>query len=128
MGAALVPLAVHPLQLTPPGADGGPLFGVHGTPGSGIGLVGEIDCWCADQLSVLLAAASGDLHEPVLDISGLRFADVAAIRAIAGAAHELARTYGRVRLHGALPTFRKVWRLMRLDTRRGRIWVQSGWS
>jgi anti-anti-sigma factor len=113
--ATLIPQAVHPLQLTPP-ADDGPLFGLHGTANGGLGLVGEIDCWCADDVRVLLAAAARNLHEPVLDVSQLRFADVAAMRAIAATAQELARTHGRVQLHGVSPTFRRVWRLLRLDS------------
>jgi anti-anti-sigma factor len=115
--ATMVPQAVHPLRLTPPAPDDRPLFGVHGTADGGLGLVGEIDCWCAEDVRALVTAAAGDLHAPVLDVSGLRFADVAAMRMIAAVAHDLARTHGRVRLHGVSPTFRKVWGLLQLDSR-----------
>jgi hypothetical protein len=38
------------------------------------------------------------------------------MRTIAATAHELARRHGRIQLRGTSPTFRKVWRLLRLDS------------
>jgi anti-anti-sigma regulatory factor len=111
-----IPRAVHPLWLTPPVPDDAPPYGVHGTADGALGLAGEIDCCCAEDVRVLLAAAAKDLHEPALDVSLLRFADVAAMRTIAATAHELARRHGRIQLRGTSPTFRKVWRLLRLDS------------
>jgi len=113
--ATLISQAVHPLRLAPPDPDDGPLFGVHGTAGGGLELAGEIDCWSAEEVRVLLAAVAGDLGEPVLDVSQLRFADVAAMRMIGAATRELARAHGSVELAGTSPTFRKVWGLLRLD-------------
>lgn len=111
----LISQAVHPLQLAPPDPDERPLFGVHGTADGGLELLGELDCWSAEEVRVLLATAGGDLWEPVLDVSQLRFADVAAMRMIAAATRELARTHGHVELAGTSAIFRKVWGLLRLD-------------
>jgi anti-anti-sigma factor len=107
--------AVHPLQLAPPDPDDRPLFGVHGTAEGGLELAGEIDCWSAEEVRVLLATVAGDLGAPVLDVSQLRFVDVEAMRMIGAATGDLARAHGRVALAGTSPTFRKVWGLLRLD-------------
>ena len=113
--ATLISQAVHPLQLAPPDPDDRPLFGVHGTADGGLELAGEIDCWSAEEVRVLLATVAGDLGAPVLDVSQLRFVDVAAMRMIGAATGDLARAHGRVALAGTTPTFRKVWGLLRLD-------------
>ena len=106
--ATLISQAVHPLQLAPPDPDDRPLFGVHGTADGGLELAGEIDCWSAEEVRVLLATVAGDLGAPVLDVSQLRFVDVAAMRMIGAATRDLARAHGRVALAGTSPTFRKV--------------------
>jgi anti-anti-sigma factor len=113
--ATLISQAMHPLQLAPPDPDDRPLFGVHGTAEGGLELAGEIDCWSAEEVRVLLASVAGDLGAPVLDVSQLRFVDVAAMRMIGAATRDLARAHGRVALAGTSPTFRKVWGLLRLD-------------
>jgi hypothetical protein len=77
--------SVHQLQ-SPPASPGTPLRR-HGTADGGLGLEGELDFLWAGKVESLLTATAGDLRRPLLDLSGLGFADVAGVRAIAAGWH-----------------------------------------
>jgi hypothetical protein len=118
--AAELAHAVHPLWLgeLPPSwrtTDGEARFQLHGTLDGGISIGGEMDHASAGEVGAVLAGALDDLREPVLDVSSLRFVDVAAMRAIFRAGEQLARRHGRVQVRGASGLFRKVWGLLRFD-------------
>ncbi|MCA1824962.1 MAG: STAS domain-containing protein, partial [Frankia sp.] len=68
----------------------------------------------ADQLESVLVGAVDDATVPVLDVSHLDFADVAAMRAIAAALRRMTAHRVGVQLRGPTPTFRKVWDSLRL--------------
>ena len=111
---------VHPLWLgeLPPSwktSDGDARVRLHGTLDGGLSIGGEMDHASAGELGAVLAGALDDLHQPVLDVSSLRFVDVAAMRAIFRAGEQLARRHGRVQVRGASSLFRKVWGLLRFD-------------
>jgi anti-anti-sigma regulatory factor len=118
--AANLAQAVHPLWFgeDPPAWDtpaGESPFQVHGTVDGGLSIGGEMDHSSADEFGAILAGALDDLGQPVLDVSSLRFVDVAAMRAIFLAGEQLARRHDRVQVRGASSPFRKVWGLLRLD-------------
>ena len=72
-------------------------------------LVGEIDVASEAAVQRMLAATTSDW---VVDVSGLEFADVAGMRAIASAA---AAAGTPLTLRGASETFRRYWRLAGFD-------------
>lgn len=75
-------------------------------------LDGEVDCFGADALGVALRSAATD--GPMrLCLDGLRFADVAAMRAIATAARS---ADVRIRLERPSDTFVRCWSLLGYDT------------
>jgi anti-anti-sigma regulatory factor len=112
--------AVHPLWLgeLPSSwdtSDGEARVRLHGTVDGGLSISGELDHASADEVGAILAGALDDLGEPLLDVSSLRFVDVAAMRAIFRAGEQLARRHGRVQVRGASSLFRRVWELLRFD-------------
>ncbi len=90
------------------------MYRIHAGTDGALNLEGEIDASCSEEAgSRLLAAATQT--DPCVDLTNLRFADVAAIRAIAAAVHLIALRAGSIELRGASPTFRKTWELLQLD-------------
>lgn len=92
------------------------LFRIHGVPAGGIAIAGEIDASCAEDARELLLSAAPDVATPVVDLSGLRFVDVAGARAIAALVSALAPKGEPVEIAGASAAFRRVWDILRLDT------------
>ncbi|NEK58661.1 STAS domain-containing protein [Geodermatophilus sabuli] len=109
--------AVHPQVHVPAGtpADDVAPFRVY-VDDDGIALTGSVDAFGADRLRRVLTAAPVDPRRPVvLDLRRLEFTDAAGCRAVAGWAEEVVRGGGDVRLTGAGPLFRRVWRLLGYD-------------
>jgi hypothetical protein len=76
-------------------------------------LAGSVDTFTAARLAALLASSPVAPHGVVLDVSRLRFLDVAACRTLGRWVRD-----GRtppVTVHGASPMFRRMWRLMGLE-------------
>lgn len=112
--------AVHSTELDGDGSPE-PVFRLLGLASGGIGLEGEVDLACAEEVESLLQVGARTGREPLIDLSGLRFADVAATRAVATAAQEMAAGRGRVEIRGASPTFRRVWSLLGFDVPDGSV-------
>lgn len=91
-------------------------FGLHAGEGGGIAVEGEVDTTCAETVRDLVRQVVRDLEEVTLDLSGLSFADVAGVRAIAGGAQDMAERRGPVLVAGAPPSFRRVWSALGYDT------------
>ncbi|MGY1849216.1 MULTISPECIES: STAS domain-containing protein [unclassified Blastococcus] len=81
----------------------------------GIALVGDLDVACAERLAGILGAVPIEGDACTLDLSGLRFADVAGCRAIARWARSLADAGVRVELRDAPPLVQRAWQLLALD-------------
>lgn len=105
--------SVHGATFGARGCDGG--FYVHADPSGVLCLGGEIDLACAGTIGDLVADAARDATEPVLDVSGVRFVDVAGLRAVVHGARALAGRDERARIRGASPALRRMWRLLDLD-------------
>ncbi len=105
---------IHAVHSDAPAAGDDTTFKLRGNVDGSLGIEGELDFRDADTVRSILLAAASDLTLPVLDISRLLFADVAGMRAIAAAALEFQRSFGRVQIRGASPHFRKVWDLLLL--------------
>lgn len=80
-----------------------------------VALVGEVDVLGAERLARVLAVSPVAGGGCTLDLSGLRFADVAGCRAIARWARGLADRGIRVELRNAPPLVRRAWHLLGLD-------------
>ena len=78
-------------------------------------LVGDLDVANAERLAGILGASPIEGDTCTLDLSGLRFADVAGCRAIARWARSLADAGIRVELRDAPPLVQRAWRLLALD-------------
>ena len=112
--AVELPAAVHPLRL---GAGDAPTpgFHVHGTADGAVALSGEVDLMYSDPVAGLLSGSAGDLGVPALDVSNLRFIDVAGMRAVVAAARALLAAAGSAEVRGASPLFRRVWSILGYD-------------
>lgn len=93
----------------------GPPFRLHAAVGGGIALSGEVDLDSADDVIALITPCLDDVVEPRLDVSGLTFADVDGVRAIAAIARRLSERFGRVEVRGASATLSKVWQILAPD-------------
>lgn len=78
-------------------------------------LVGDVDALGAEQLARVLAASPVTGGTCALDLSGLRFADVAGCRAIAVWARGLAQRGVRLELREAPALVRRTWQVLELD-------------
>ena len=79
-------------------------------------LAGEADLTTAEQLSALITGQlDGEAHQLTIDVSGLRFADVASIRTLVLAASTLKRHGGRLALLHPQPPVAKVVTLLGAD-------------
>jgi anti-anti-sigma regulatory factor len=107
--------AVHSLALDANGAGSTSSFNLHATEGGGISVNGEVDFLDSDTVESLLVNSIADVAEPVLDVSSLRFADAAGMRAIAIAADEMAAVRNAVQVRGASTVFRRVWSVLGYD-------------
>jgi ABC-type transporter Mla MlaB component len=77
-------------------------------------LVGEVDTFSADRLATVLATAPVG-RELDVDVSALRFVDVAGCRVLARWARGLTAGGASVRLRGASGLLRRMWQLLALD-------------
>ncbi|WP_164704424.1 MEDS domain-containing protein [Blastococcus litoris] len=102
--------SVHPLVHAPTAA---PPFRVF-FDGPRIALSGSIDTFSADRLTRVLASSPVDGSPAVLDLSGVDFVDVAASRAIARWARDLAGRRRSLEVRGASPLVRRMWRVLGL--------------
>jgi anti-anti-sigma factor len=105
--------ALHPARLGPAGDDVGFTLTCSGDGVAAIS--GEIDCAFADQVGSLIEDSAGQIT--TLDLSQLRFADITGLRALSGAAERIRWTHGDVRIQGASPSFRRLWKILGLDDR-----------
>lgn len=94
-----------------------PIFHLGGGSEGELTISGEIDVHAADLIESMGSGAAGDVRSGILDVSGLRFIDVAGMRAIATIASSLASEGNVVRMRGARYPFRRMWSLMSLDDR-----------
>lgn len=79
-------------------------------------LAGEADLTTAEQLSALITGQlDGEAHQLTIDVSGLRFADVASIRMLVLAASTLKRHSGRLVLLHPQPPVAKIVTLLGAD-------------
>ena len=101
---------VH-LPVHAPAAPGFRLF----SDGQRVALVGDVDVLGAERLARLLVSFPVAGSTCALDLSGLRFADVAGCRAIARWARSLADRGVRVELRNAPPLMERSWHLLALD-------------
>jgi anti-anti-sigma factor len=97
-------LAVHPSQR---GDGQGPQFRLTAAGTRGWQLSGEIDIRTSDTFQAAISAAAS-LDDCTIDVTGLRFIDVAGMRALALAARSAP---GGIRLNGASPVLRRLWQL-----------------
>jgi anti-anti-sigma factor len=102
--------AVHSLHTGAPTADSP--FKLHAGRG-GLALSGEVDASSAERVGRWLSEALRDLPDPVIDVEGLEFIDVAGMWALLDSAH--AHPEG-LRLQGTSPKFRQVWSVCGYDT------------
>ena len=105
--------AVHPLRLGAPAAES--KFHLHSDHDSGVVVQGELDLATSDTVASLLQALAEEDVVSRIDLSGLEFADVQGMRAIAGAARAMAETAGTLRIEDAPKSFSRAWQLLRLD-------------
>ncbi|HZR49832.1 MAG TPA: MEDS domain-containing protein [Streptosporangiaceae bacterium] len=97
-------LAVHPSQR---GDGQAPQFRLTAAGASGWRLSGEVDICTSDtfQAAISTVASLGDC---TIDVTGLRFIDVAGLRALARAASSAP---GGISLNGSSPVLRRLWQL-----------------
>ena len=89
-------------------------------------LTGEADLTTAGQLSALIIQQlDGEAHQLAIDVSGLRFADVAAIRTLVLAASTLKRQGGRLVLLHPQPPVAKIVTLLGADQV---VMLQETWA
>lgn len=105
--AATVHPAVHAPGAVPP-------FRVFHEDGR-VALVGEVDTFVVDRLRQVLASSSPGRAQVTLDLSRVEFIDVAGCRAVAEWATVLRTRSAHLRLTGAPPLFRRMWRTLRFD-------------
>jgi len=97
-------LAVHPSQR---GDGQGPRFRLTAAGARGWQLSGEIDIRDSGTFQAAISTAAS-LDDCTIDVTGLRFIDVAGMRALARAASSAP---GGIRLNGASPALRRLWQL-----------------
>ncbi len=90
-------------------------FRVHAQRDGAIRLSGELDLSYAADVDQALVVAAQRSRAGVLDVTDLRFVDIAGLRAIAEACQAFARHTGQARIRGASPMFRRAWRLAEFD-------------
>lgn len=114
-GEEIVPLmdAVHPLRLGNSSATSA--FHLHSNRDDGVVVQGQLDVATSETVESLLQALAGDELINRIDLSGLSFADVQGMRAIAAGAQVMAEKAGVVRLEDPPAAFTRAWRLLRLD-------------
>jgi anti-anti-sigma regulatory factor len=78
----------------------------------GLAVSGEVDCFSADNLRRLLAAATPPATDLVLELDQLEFIDHNGLMAIAEHADALARVGHRIEFRGAPPSFDKLSELL----------------
>ena len=83
--------------------------------GPRVALTGDVDAVGAERLGRVLAASPVNGGVCTLDLSGLRFADVAGCRAIARWARTRTAHGIRVELRNAPPLMERAWHLLALD-------------
>jgi anti-anti-sigma regulatory factor len=105
--------AVHPVRLGNSSATSA--FHLHSNYDDGLVIKGEVDVATSETVESLLQALAGDEAIGRVDLSGLSFADVHGMRAIAAGARAMAEKTGVVHLEDPPTAFRRAWRLLRLD-------------
>jgi anti-anti-sigma regulatory factor len=76
----------------------------------GVAIVGEVDSFSGTTFSSVLAGVGAATADAVvLDFSGLEFADVDAMRRLAGFASTMANQGRSVLVHDASPIMQRVW-------------------
>lgn len=103
--------SVHPLVLAKGDTRDAGFTMICTAPGE-VTLAGEVDVLHATTVEAALHAAGGDLR--TLDLSDLRFADVTAVRAVAGAIGAIAARGNPPVIRGAPALFRRIWDLLAL--------------
>ncbi|MGY2067471.1 STAS domain-containing protein [Blastococcus sp. SYSU DS0619] len=83
--------------------------------GPRVALTGDVDALGVERLGRVLAASPVDGGTCALDLSGLRFADVAGCRAIARWARTRTERGIDVELRNAPPLVQRAWHLLALD-------------
>lgn len=99
------------------GWDPSPHFFLHAAPGASLVVAGEVDFTSADTVAGAMTQAASRVSTPSIDLSGLRFVDVAGMRSLIAGIRALSRHHPRVVITGASPTFRRVWSLLGCDVR-----------
>lgn len=87
-------------------------FSLHADGTGGLCLSGEIDFGSADLLERAASDAIVDLEEPHVDVTEMRFADVAAVRALERTLRAIADRHGRAAVRGAGRSFLRMWELL----------------
>ncbi len=105
--------AVHPVRLGNSSVRSA--FHLHSNLDDGVVIQGEIDLGTSETVQSLLQALGGEEAISRIDLSGLSFADVQGMRAIAAGARAIAKDGGVVRLEDPPTAFTRAWRLLRLD-------------
>jgi MEDS: MEthanogen/methylotroph, DcmR Sensory domain/STAS domain len=103
--------SVHPLVHTPEGL---PPFRAF-FEDDHLVLAGSLDSCGAERLSQVLASSPIGRRGPVLDVRRVEFVDVAASRAVARWAQDLAVRGATLEIRGASPLLRRMWRILALD-------------
>ena len=104
---------VHPVVHAPVGAVPFQVF----FDDDGLALAGDVDTLSAERLGRILATSPTSGSTVALDLSDLRFADVAACRVLAGWARTLAARGVALELVDAPPLLERMWHLLALDER-----------
>lgn len=105
--------AVHPVRLGNSSVTSA--FHLHSNHDDGVVIQGEIDLASSETVQSLLHALGGEEAIRRIDLSGLSFADVQGMRAIAAGARAIAKEGGVIRLEDPPTGFTRAWRLLRLD-------------
>jgi anti-anti-sigma factor len=105
--------AVHPVRLGNSSVRSA--FHLHSNHDDGVVIQGQLDLASSETVESLLQALAGEEAISRIDLSGLSFADVQGMRAIAGGARAIAKEGRVVRLEDPPATFTRAWQLLRLD-------------
>jgi anti-anti-sigma factor len=105
--------AVHPVRLGNSTATSA--FHLHSNHDDGVVIQGQLDLASSETVESLLQTLAGEEAISRIDLSGLSFADVQGMRAIAAGARAIAKEGGVVRLEDPPATFKRAWQLLRLD-------------
>jgi anti-anti-sigma factor len=101
--------AIHTSTLSADSRRQPPPFHVRAGADGSVVLDGEVDYFSADDVRALILGSADETGEVVIDVSHLRFVDVAGMSAIVAATRDVRGRHGVAEVRGASPMFRRMW-------------------